>query len=372
MEINNTLKLSVIFLLMLCITVSCKNKKVDSDSIPEYKVMTLDTTNTIVYSEYSAVIQSNKTIDIRSKVTGYLLKSAKEEGTQVKKGDLIFKIDDSDYRQKVNSSQAAMQSAQSDKDNSSLEVRKLTPLVEKGIISPYELETAKSNLEAANARFQQAKAEYENSLITLGYTEIRSPVEGVLGRIHISEGSLVSSNSTDALTTISSSGNIFAYFSFDEKKLSPIRKNELHSGLYKNEKKPVIELVLADGSLYDYKGWLVSASGLIDRTTGSIQLKVEFPNPNFSILSGSSGVLRFPANYKGCIQIPQSASYEMQDKVMVFVVNEDNTVSKKSVVVEGISGNNYVISGIKQGTKIVIEGVDKLKEGMKITPRDIN
>jgi membrane fusion protein (multidrug efflux system) len=132
-----------------------------------------------------------------------------------------------------------------------------------------------------------------------------------------------------------------------------------------------VELVLADGHMYEHKGKLESASGIIDRTTGSIQLKVIFPNPENEILSGSSGVVKIPATYKGCITVPQSATYELQDKVMIFVVGEGNTVTRKIITIEGISGKDYVVSGgLDKGDRIVTQGADKLKDGMVITPKE--
>ncbi len=355
---------------MVCILFACGGKKKVTEAPPQYTVISLDTSSAVVYTEYSAVLQSNTVVEIRPKISGYLAKIEKPEGSSVKKGDVIFRVDDADYRQNVNAAKAAMQSAKANEDNKSLEVRKLTPLVESNIISPFELETAKSNLEAAKAQYNQCKAQYENSLITLGYTKITSPVDGVLGRIYVREGSLISSSAQDALTTVSSYGDVLGYFSFDEKKLAPIRKKMMKEKVYSPQNENTVELVLADGSIYEYKGTLESASGIIDRTTGSIQLKVIFPNPDMSILTGSSGVLRFPITYHGCIVIPQSATYELQDKIMIFVVNQDNTISRKTITIEGISDSNYVVYNLERGLRIVTEGVDKLKEGMTITPKE--
>ncbi|MBQ1279965.1 MAG: efflux RND transporter periplasmic adaptor subunit [Bacteroidales bacterium] len=353
----------------ICIS-SCRNKQEQIQPAPAFNVITLDTTSAVVYNDYSTIIQSNTIVEIRPKVSGYIKTIAKQEGTPVKKGDLIIKIDDADYQQDVNAAFASMEAAAANKSNAELEVVKLSPLVEKGIISQFELETAKSDLKAAAAQYDQAKAQYENSKITLGYTNITSPVDGVLGRIYVREGSLVSPSAQDALTTVSSDGDVAAYFSYDEKKLTPLRRKAMEDGNYKPEMKNNVELLLPDGSEYKYKGKLTSATGIIDRNTGSIQLKVLFPNPELTILSGSSGILKFPYTYKGCIVIPQSATYELQDKVMVFVVNEDNTVSRKSISIEGKSGNNYVVSNLTPGTKIVSEGINKLKEGMAITPKN--
>jgi membrane fusion protein (multidrug efflux system) len=192
-----------------------------------------------------------------------------------------------------------------------------------------------------------------------------------LSRIEVRVGSLVGPSNSAALTTISGDGDVYAYFSFDEKNLAPLRRAKYNSGEHNPAGKSNIELILADGHTYGHKGKMESASGIIDRTTGSIQLKVVFPNPNNEILSGSSGVVKIPATYGGCITVPQSATYELQDKIMIYVVNADNTVTRKIITIEGTSGKDYVVSGgLKTGDRIVIEGADKLKDGMTITPKE--
>lgn len=364
-----------ILLGMLFITslsfVSCKSKTETISTPPEYKVQTIDTTTAVVYAEYSAVLQSEAVVEIRPKVSGYLAEIAVDEGQWVKKGSLLFKIEDADYSQKVNSAKAGMQSAKASRDNALLEVKKLTPLVEKGIISPFELETKKGNLEAAEAALLQAEAAYEDARINLGYTSILAPTSGVLSRIEVRVGSLVGPSNTTPLTTISGDGDVFAYFSFDEKNLAPLRRARFNSGEYNPAGKSNITLVMADGMEYGYKGKMESASGIIDRTTGSIQLKVVFPNPKNEILSGSSGIVKIPATYNGCITVPQNATYELQDKIMIFTVGENNQVTRKIITIEGTSGKDYVVSGgLNRGDRIVIEGADKLKDGMIITPKE--
>lgn len=361
----------VAFAAILSSAVSCNSEQTKgSAGTPEYTVMALDTATAVAYIEYSTVIQSNTLVEIRPNVSGYLEKIAKNEGEVVRKGELIFKIRDADFVASVNAANAAVKSAEASEANAALEVRKLTPLVEKGITSPFELETAKMNYESAKANLAQAKANYENALITLGYTEICAPVDGVLGRIYVREGSLVSPSAADALTTVSSFGDISAYFTFDEKNLSSQRHKMMMSEDMASRKGAAVELVLADGSLYQYKGYLERASGIIDRTTGSIQMKAIFPNPDNEVLSGSSGLLRFPLTYKGCIVIPQNATYELQDKTMVYVVNDDNTVTRRVITIEGTAVGGYVVSNLPIGTRIVTEGVDKLKEGMTIAPKN--
>lgn len=360
------------FCLTLCfalIFTSCGNKKNATNIAPEYKIMSIDTTTTTIFTEYSATLQSEAVIEIRPKVSGYLKKRNVDEGNLVKKGELLFQIDDADFVQNLNAAEAGMMAAKAQEANAKLEVEKLTPLVKKGIISPYELESATINLAAAKAAYKQNKAQYENAKINLGYTKITAPRDGVLGRIYVREGSLISSSSQSPLTEISSSGDVFAYFSFDEKNINPLRNDLIENSKNEEAPKDNVELLLPDGSTYQYKGTAQSASGIIDRETGSIQIRVSFPNPKLEILSGSSGVLRFPSTLKGCVIIPQSATSPLQDKTMVYILDNENKVTRKNITIIAEVEKSYVIEGLDLGEKIVIEGVDKLKEGMSITPK---
>ncbi len=345
---------------------SCGNKQA-APAPPEYKVMVLDTTTTVIYNEFSTIISTDAIIDIYSKVTGYITEKYITEGDLVEKGQMLYKIDDTEYKQQAQAAEAALQAAKAQLANAELEVRKLTPLVEKGIISPFELDAANSNRDAMSANVTQAQAQYENALTNLGYTDIRATHKGILGYTFASNSELVTVS--QKLTEISIDGIVSAYFSFDEKKLTPAARKQYQMHKSDPDFKPNVELMLADGSIYPYKGSLRNATGRIDPTTGSLTMRVDFENPNYTILDGTSGTLRFPIEYKGCITVPQSATYELQDKIMVFVVNEDNTVTRKTIHVDGISGNDYVISNLERGTRIVTEGVDRLKDRMIITPK---
>lgn len=343
------------------------NKPTQEAVVEEFSVKSLDTSTVTAYSDFSTVIQSQDVIEIRSRISGYVDKIYKKEGAYVKKGELIFQITDADYRQQANITKAGIQSANAQLDNATLEVQKLTPLVEKGIISPFELKSAASHRDAAQAGLEQAKAQYENALINLGYTQITSPVEGVLGIISVRSGSLVSNGSSEPLTTVSGLGDISAYFSVDEKLLIELREAVGQNPL--DTKEGYVELILPNGAVYSQKGKLENASGIIDRTTGSIQMKVIFPNPKTEILSGSSGVLRFPKRYSGVIAVPQSATYELQDKIMAFVVDDQNTVKGVSLAVAGKTETEYVVTNLQIGDKIVTEGVSRLREGQSIKPK---
>lgn len=362
-------KLSAVCVLSIAtaLLASCSGKgQPQEEAIQEFSVKTLDTGTVTSYAEFSTVIQSQDVIEIRPRITGYIDKIYTKEGAHVKKGEVIFQIADADYKQQVNAAKAGVQSAKAQLDNATLEVQKLTPLVEKGIISPFELKSAASKKDAAQAGLEQANAEYENALINLGYTKIISPVEGLLGIISVRAGSLVSNGASDPLTTVSGSGDISAYFSVDEKLLVYLREiidRPIAS------KEGYVDLILANGATYSQKGKLENASGIIDRSTGSIQMKVVFPNPKMEILSGSSGILKFPSKYNGVIAVPQNATYELQDKIMAFIVGDDNVVKGVSLAIAGKTETEYIVTNLKAGDRIVTEGVNKLRDGQNIKPK---
>ena len=324
------------------------------NSPPKYKVETVSRGDATVYKLFSVQIQSENDMEIFPRATGYVRKIFVREGDNVQKGNPILQIDTADYVQAVNATKAAY-------DNALLEVKKLTPLVEKDIISPFQLETARSNAQAAQAA-------YENAKINLSYTLIKSPVSGVIGRITLKEGSLLTAGIATPITMVASTGDVFAYFSFDEKYLLDMADNERTALKQVVEKLPPAELLLANGQIYEHRGKIVLGSSLIDPTTGSLPMKGIFPNPDAVLHSGSTGSLRIPTIYQNAIIIPQKATYDIQDKKMVFTVDAENIVHATVIKVLNNTSDSFIIdSGLNEGDRIVLDGVGKLKDGDKIT-----
>lgn len=347
---------------------SCGGEEVVEQKAPDYPVKTLDTVTTTVYWEHSGAIASKLEIEIRPRVSGYLRVKYIKDGQHVTKGQPLFKIEDTDYQQAVNAAAASVEAARAAVANADLEVRKLTPLVEKGIISPFQLQTAKSNLESANAQLRYAQAQLENANINLNYTTIVAPEDGRLGAVPYDIGTLVSSAMQYPLTMLYADGDAYFEFSIDEKNLITEGANGLNENMFAKEKGSRIELILAGGQKYPYKGYMEMRSAGIDRATGTLAVRVVFPNKEGVLMSGASAVAKFPYVMSGVILIPQSATFEIQDKTIAYVLNDDNTVVRKVVNVLGPVGENYAITGIEKGTTIVVEGVSRLQEGMTINP----
>ena len=331
-----------------------KGQNVQTSQV-KYTVETVRRTDATVYVLYPVQIQSENNIEIYPRATGYIHKIYVQEGDNVKKGSPILKIEDGDYLQTVNATKAAY-------NNALLEVKKLEPLVAKDIISPFQLETAKSNAQAAEAA-------YENAKINLGYTLITSPVSGVIGRISLREGSLLTAGIATPITSIASTGDVFAYFSFDEKQLLQLADTSGKQLSLRQvvAKLPPVDLVLANGQIYEHKGKIELGSSLIDPATGSLQMKGIFPNPDARLHSGSTGSLRMPAFYKNAIIIPQKATYDIQDKKLIYTVDADNVVHATNISVLNNTSDSFIIeSGLKEGDRIVLDGVGKIRDGDKI------
>jgi membrane fusion protein (multidrug efflux system) len=364
------------------IIASCGNKNDQSaqaggaPQVKEYKTLTLQPKSTTLNTDYPASIQGQQNIEIRPRVEGYIDRIFVDEGAVVKKGQALFKISAPEYEQQVRTAEASIKSAQADLSTAKLAVNKVKPLVERGIISKYELESAQYTYESALASLAQANASLVNARTNLGYTTVTSPVDGVIGSIPFRLGSLVSSGTTDPLTTVSSIGNVYAYFALNEKALLDFTKtdNSDASLEQKIKKMPAVSLLLADGSSYNEKGRIETINGLINTETGSVNIRARFPNTKGIIRSGSSTTIRIPNEVKDVLLVPQSATFELQDKIFAVTVGKDGKTKNANItVLENPAGNYYVVtSGLQSGDQFVLEGVASLKDGTQIKPQNQN
>jgi len=334
-----------------------------------YKVVTLSPQSATINIDYPASIQGQQNIEIRPRVDGYIEKIFVDEGAVVKAGQPLFKISAPQYEQEVRTAQASIKSAQASVSAAKLAVTKVTPLVNQQIISKYELESAQFNYESAMATLSQARAALVNAQTNVGFTTVKSPVNGVVGSIPFRLGSLVGPSIADPLTTVSSIGNVYAYFAFNEKQLLSIAKDSSSTSLAKKiEKIPAVSLLLSDGTVYGEKGKIETINGLINTQTGSVNVRARFPNSRGIIRSGSSTKVRIPEEVKNAIIIPQSATFELQDKRFAVVVGKDGKTKNTVITVNDATiGTYYVVeSGLKAGDQIVLEGVANLKDGSQI------
>ena len=364
------------------IITSCGNKNDKAaqaggaPQVKEYKTLTLEPKSATLYTDYPASIQGQQNIEIRPRVEGYIDKIFVDEGAVVRAGQALFKISAPEYEQEVRTAAASIKSAQANLSAAKLAVNKVKPLVEKGIISKYDLESAQYTYESALATLAQANASLVNAKTNLGYTTVTSPVDGVVGSIPFRLGSLVSSNTTDPMTTVSSIGNVYAYFAVNEKKLLNFTQNT-DPGISlaaKIKKMPPVSLLLSDGTAYSEKGRIETVNGLINTETGSVTFRARFSNSKSIIRSGNSTTVRIPNEVNEAIIIPQSATFELQDKLFAVVVGKDGKTKNANItVLENTAGNYYVVkSGLQTGDQIVLEGVAALKDGTEIKAQNQN
>lgn len=371
---KTTIQIGLLFLSGLTLA-ACGGSKTDkagqeaAAQPKDYKVVTLQPRSATLNTDYPASMQGQQNIEIRPRVDGYIEKIYVDEGAIVKAGQPLFKINDPQYEQAVRTANAGIKAAQAELSTANLAVVKVKPLVEKDIVSKYELESAQFTYASALASLSQAKAALVNAKTNLGYTTVISPVNGVVGSIPFRLGSLVSSTTADPLTTVSSIGTVYAYFAFNEKQLLGFTKGNTGTSFSKKlAALPKVSLLLSDGSAYPEQGTIETVNGLINTATGSANIRARFSNPKGLIRSGSSATVRIPNSLTDVIMVPQSATFELQDKIFAVTVGKDGkTKNVNLTVMANTAGNFYVVeSGLKAGDQIVLEGVSSLKDGSPI------
>ncbi|WP_437396214.1 efflux RND transporter periplasmic adaptor subunit [Flagellimonas lutimaris] len=350
---------SILVSAVALLIISCGGKnqqQAASLQTPSLKVSTLKKQDITLYNSYSTNIQGIQNVEIWPKVSGFVQKIHVEEGQQVKKGQLLFKLETQTLSQDAQAAKAAVNVAQ-------VEVNKLVPLVEKNIISEVQLETAKAQLE-------RAKSNYSSITANIGYSNILSPVNGYIGEIPYKVGALVSSTMGEPLTMVSDISGIRAYFSMTEKELLQMKTEMTNNGTTASyENTPDVELVMINGETYPQKGKIAMVNNIINPSTGSVTLRADFDNPNLLLSSGSTGTIKVPSTYEATFVIPQFATIDLQGTKMVYVLNDDNTVNTKPLKIVAQTDTQFIVNeGLEEGKSIVTEGVSKLKDGQTINP----
>lgn len=364
------MKKTALWALAALLFASCGQKSQNiGEAGNDYAVVTLQPKDVELNTAYPATIKGMQDIEIRPKVSGYLTQLLVDEGATVRKGQPLFKIDDVQYRAAVNQAIASVNVVKANINTQKLTVENKKMLHAKQIISDYDLQTAINQLASLEAQLQQAEAALQSARDNLRYCTVTSPGDGVVGVIPYRVGSLVSASSAQPLTTVSSINEMYVYFSMTEKQLLALTREQ--GGLNEALKNmPPVTLVLSDGTTYSETGKVSTISGVIDPQTGAVQMRATFSNAQRVLRSGGTGSVLMPNNQKGAIVIPQKATYEIQNKKFVYVVDAKNKVQSREIqVLVQNDGQNYVVSnGLKAGERIVVDGVDKLKNDMEIKP----
>ncbi len=353
----------------LLLLVSCgkKSNQASSDTqLQEYLTTVVSKQDATLQSVYPVTIRGQEDIEIRPRIDGFIEAIYIDEGSIVRKGQALFKINSPQTEQAVVTAQAAIATADAQVSTAKLNVDRITPLAEKGIVSRVQLETFENAYKSAEAAKLQAEASLANAQATLSWTNVTSPVDGVVGSIPYRQGSLV--NNQNILTTVANTSNVFAYFSLNEKTLSEFLNTlEGDTQAEKIKNAPKVALTLADGTVYPEQGTIETITGTVNITTGSANFRAEFPNKQGVLRSGTSGTISIPRVLEDVIVIPQKATFAQQDKILVYKVQADSVVQNIITAVPTPDGRSYAVTeGLQEGERIVTDGIATLANGKKI------
>ena len=335
----------------------------------EYAVLSVSTTDRELPTVYSASIRGRQDVNIYPQVSGTISQLLVSEGEQVRKGQTLFIIDQVPYKAALQTAEANVAAAKAAVSTAQLSYDSKKELFARNVVSQFDLTTAENSLLSAKAQLAQAEAQRVNAANSLSYTVVKATSDGIVGTLPYRVGALVSPSMPQPLTTVSDNSQMYVYFSMSENQLLALTR-QYGSTAATLKQMPDVALQLSDGSLYALPGRVESISGVIDTSTGSVQLRAVFPNPDGLLHSGGSGNVVVPTYYKDVIVVPQNATFELQDKVYVYKI-VDGKAASSMIAVEKISdGREYIVrSGLQPGEVIVAEGVGLLREGMPVVPK---
>ena len=335
----------------------------------EYQVMDITISDKELQTTYSAAIRGRQDIDIYPQVSGTLTRLCVEEGQAVRKGQILFIIDQVPYIAALRTAEANVEAAKAGVATSQLTYDSKRELYAQKVVSEFDLKTSHNSLLSAKAQLAQAEAQRINAANNLSYTEVKSPADGVVGTLPYRVGTLVSSGMPKPLTTVSDNSDMYVYFSMTENQMLELTRR------YGSKDKalaemPAVSLQLNDRSTYPQEGKIETISGVIDTSTGTVSLRAVFPNKDGLLTSGGSGNVIVPLKKENCIVIPQAATYELQDKVFVYKVVDGKAQSAPVQVTRVNGGQEYIVeNGLQVGDVIVVEGVGLLREGTPVVAK---
>lgn len=365
----NIMALSAAAAMMLMLS-SCNGKKTQMQMpAANFETMKVETKDVTMSTKYSATIRGRQDIEVYPQVGGTLQRLCVTEGQKVSKGQTLFIIDQVPYQAALNTAEAALKAAQAQEATAQLNYESRKQLFEQQVVSDFDMKTAENSLLSAKAQVAQAEAQVVNARNSLSYTVVKSPANGIVGTLPYRQGALVGPSMPQALTTVSDNAQMYVYFSINEAQMLGMSR-ESGSSDAAIRAIPEVKLFLVDGSEYPHAGKVESVSGVVDRSTGTVQVRAVFDNPDRLLHSGSTGTVVIPTVYKNKIVIPATATVQVQDKYKVYLVDKDNIAHEQLVTMEAhTNGKEYVIKdGLKPGDVIVAEGAGMLKDGQDVKP----
>lgn len=341
---------------------SCGQTPVETiASTASYKVVNPVFIDTVFVKEYVADIHSLRNVEVRTRVKGFIEQIHVDEGKAVREGQLLFSLGGRELKENLLRSTATWKSMIAELKVAEVELRNTRTLAEKKIVSTSELDMAMARTEAVEAKIEEAKAAIAIAQLNLSFAEIRAPFDGVINRIPYKTGSLVAEG--ELLTTLSNNREVFAYFHVSEKEfIEAMRKDS--SGKMED-----VSLLMANNELFPFSGKVETVENEIDKGTGNIAFRARFHNPKLLLKHGASGKILVKEELKKALVIPQKSTFEIQDKVYVYVVDSLNTVRVRNIVPKLRLRHLFVIeAGLTPSDRVIYEGIQQVKEGNKVTP----
>jgi membrane fusion protein, multidrug efflux system len=350
-----------------CSSSAATDESAENTDTLQYPVMTLKTTDTVLKKSYVADIQAHKNVEIRARVQGFLEKIYVDEGKPVKKGQLLFKLNDQEFKVQLTKAKAALSNAVAAAKSTELEVDRVKMLVDKKVIAKSELEVAQSKLNADKASIEEARSLVQSAQNQLAYTNVTAPFDGMVDRIPLKAGSLVDEGAL--LTSLSDVSSMYAYFSFPENEyLRYVRTMKTSPDKTSSQ----VTLVLADGVEFPQKGQIETVESEIEQTTGSINFRARFPNPQGLLRHGATGKLYISTKADKVVMVPQQSVFDIQDKSYVYVVDKDNKLHMQAFTPLTRFSHYYIVKdGLKPGDNILYEGTQNVRDGMVIKPKQV-
>ena len=351
----------------LILFVSCQEKKQEKAALA-YKTMKVERTSQAVKVGYSATMKGREIVEIRPQVSGLITKILISEGQKVHKGQTLFIIDQVPYVAALNTAESALKSAKAAEATAQLAYDSKKELHQQQVISDYELQTAQQALLSAQAQVSQAQAQVANARNSLSYTVVKSPVSGVAGMIPYHVGALVSSNIAEPLISVCDDSEMWVYFSLSEREVTDLtlQYGSLEAFM---QGMPDVTLLLSNGKEYGQKGRVNAVSGIVDASTGAVSLRAVFPNKDHLLRNGGTGTVVISTVKNQVIVIPQTATFELQNKVFVYRVVDGKTAQTEIKVASLDDGTSYIVEeGLSEGDVIIAEGAGLLKEGVEVGP----
>lgn len=344
---------------------SCKSRTVEEET-SDYKTLTVKLENRTLMQGYSARLDGQQVVEVRPQVSGLITRICIDEGQKVRKGQVLFVIDQVPYQAALAEATANVKSAEANLATAKLNLESTEVLREKNVVQDYDLNAARNELAVAEAALAQAQAQEMSARNNLSYTEVKSPVDGVASMIAYRVGALVSSSISEPLVTLSDDSNVYAYFSLNESQITSL--TEQYGSLDEFMKRMEdVELQMAGGRMYGEKGHISAVSGIVTTGTGTVILRADFPNDRGLLRSGGSATVMVPTTLAQAVVIPQSATYELQNKTFVYKVVNGKTQSAPVTLYRLNNGTEYVVEeGLQPGDVIIAEGAGLVKEGVNV------